>query len=1060
MGPDVRTLVAGPIAETAGGSALYRVAPQVVVRTPLLPVSALARARDPLPALEDPDVVRALAIGSPTLLDKALRSETDPKERARTRASLARYLIRMSTRPTPYGGFAAVSVTEWADRTELRLGSTRTRTRPDMGWLRGLLADRERRPEVRAGLRWRAHPLIALIGDRLIVPEGGSVLATEPARMAMTAASDWIGHAELSEAVRAATGGSPDQVGALIDQLAGAGLLTSDLAPAVTGAAACSGADAFALARRADATLAEPLRALEEAIVAADAGDPPAAAFGRVRERARATFEHPETFQTDLARGLAAEGLAATVGDECAWAVEVLLRLGPGPGTNGDLAGYTRRFAGRWGVGDEVPLSEVFDPLRGLGPLPHTHGSASVVDPAAQARRAERLSALALESLHDDRRVVQLDPDTIAALSTWPARGGARALSAGSADAPLSLDVSAFLLASDSAAVDAGDFTLVIGPNLGAPVAGRWLGRFADLCGSVGADYFAWLLQAEAQADPGQVAAEVVYLPATARSTNVVVRPTVSRHEVVVSGRGSAEHQLDLDDLLVGHDGTRLYLRSRSLGVRIRPTARHMLNHHGAPAVCQFLDAVGQGPTAELTAFDWGASESLPVLPRVQVGRTVLAPARWLVTVPGWTSTGGVERSALDAALQRASDRWGLPGRVYATVADNRLLLDLTEPDDREQLRREFKTSGGSMRLQEALPDVGDAWLPGPGGGYLTELVISLVRRPSAARPAHGPDDEHTSSEGPRVNGVAVSAGEAASAVRLPAPVAVRERLRLPGSDWLFAKFYAPYDQLTRVLVTDLADLIEMAENSGLARRWFFLRYSDPEPHLRVRWQGEPDLLLRHLLPQVTDFAAQLVGAGRVNSLVIDSYDRELDRYGGPSGLEVCEDLFHADSSAVRSLLSLTGVDLTDVTVASTVQLLSGLGLTAAERVAFYQSQTALTEDPGVGRAAGDDYRARKTRLRSLAEPDGVPGPLGASLAALRTAVQSAGATLRRAESEGLLTSSVAKILPSLVHMHHNRMVGLGQPSEPHLLELLVRTERGLLQSGASTSAAAQGSSL
>ena len=48
---------------------------------------------------------------------------------------------------------------------------------------------------------------------------------------------------------------------------------------------------------------------------------------------------------------------------------------------------------------------------------------------------------------------------------------------------------------------------------------------------------------------------------------------------------------------------------------------------------------------------------------------------------------------------------------------------------------------------------------------------------------------------------------------------------------------------------TDLADLLDMAENSGLARRWFFVRYSDPDPHLRVRWQGEPDALLRHLLP-------------------------------------------------------------------------------------------------------------------------------------------------------------------------------------------------------------------
>ncbi len=1047
MGPDVRPLVA----ERALGTALYRVSPQLVVRTPLLPVSALETVRDPLSALTDPDVVRALAIGSPILLDQALRPASDAKEAARTRASMARYLIRMSTRPTPYGGFAAVSLGEWGAATDLRLGDARTRTRVDMGWLRALLADRERRAGVRARLRWRVDPLTALVGDRLVAPAGGSVLATEPARLALAAAESWIDHADLAEQVGSGTEGSKDQVAGLIDQLIGAGLLVSDLVPAVTGASACSGADAVALAVRADESLAEPLADLSAAIVAADSGDAPATDFGRVNAAARAIFDHAETFQTDLARDLPGRGLSAEVGLECARAVEVMLRIGPGASAGGDLAGYTRRFASRWGQHHEVPLTEVFDPGRGLGPLPHTHGAAATLDPAVQARRAERLTALALESLHDDRREVMLDPGTIAALSTWPAGASGRPLTAAAApDAPLSLDVSAFLLAADPAAVDAGDFTLVIGPNLGAPVAGRWLGRFADLVGAAGREYFDWLADAESAADPGSVPAEVVYLPNTTRSTNVIVRPTIGRYEIVVSGRGSADHQLDLTDLMVGYDGARLYLRSRSLGVRVRPTARHMLNHHGAPPVCQFLDAIGQGQTADFTTFDWGASESLPVLPRVQVGRTVLAPARWLVTVPGWTQAGGVERRALDAALEHANTRWRMPQRVYATVADNRLLLDLSESDDREQLRRELKGSGGTMRLQEALPDVGDAWLPGPRGTYLTELVISLVRQPSGAVNPTRPDSVAEPVSKP--NGTALPVGRVQGRTPIPAPIPVRDRMRLPGSDWLFAKFYAPYDQLTRLLVRDLGDLIAMAENSGLARRWFFLRYSDPDPHLRVRWQGDPDLLLRHLLPQVSDFAGQLVDVGRISRLTIDSYDRELERYGGSTGLELCEDVFHADSVGVRRLLGVVGdSDLTEVTVASTVHFLAGLGLDAHQRVAFYETQTALLEDPQVGRNAGNDYRVRKARLRLLAGPSAPSGALADAVSALREAVAPTAVALRAAAAKDALELSMAELLPSLVHMHHNRMVGPGHPSEPHLLELLLRTERGLLLSGGST---------
>jgi len=629
------------------------------------------------------------------------------------------------------------------------------------------------------------------------------------------------------------------------------------------------------------------------------------------------------------------------------------------------------------------------------------------------------------------------------ALTGWPTGAGTRPLNPAAApDAPLSLDVSVFLLAPDPRAIDAGDFTLVIGPNLGAPLAGRWLGRFADLFGAEADAYYAWLDEAERAADPGTVPAEVVYLPANPRSTNVILRPSVATHEIVVNGRGSAPRQVGLRDLLVSHDGTGLYMRSRSLGVRLRPTARHMLNHHGAPPVCQFLDAVGHGCAAEFNGFDWGASESLPVLPRVEVGRTVLAPARWLVSVSGWTPADGVTRGALDLALERAQQRWGLPDRVYATVADNRLLLDLTEPDDRDQLRREFKTSGGTMRLQEALPDVADAWVPGPDGRYLTELVISLVRRPGGTVQ---PAESAPPTGGSTIDAVVPAERAGGERTRLARPT-VRDRVRLPGSDWLFAKFYAPYDQLTRLLTAELADLIDMAENSGLARRWFFLRYSDPEPHLRVRWQGEPDLLLRHLLPQVAVFAEQLVEAGRISRLAIDSYDRELDRYGGPAGLDVCESVFHADSVACRRLLNLAGVDLTEVTVASTVRFLAGLGLDAQRRVAFYESQAALVQDAQVGRVAGDDYRVRKTRLRALVAAQ--EGPVVDVLRSLGSDLAEPAVALDELARAARLDGTVDELLPSLVHMHHNRMVGPGQPSEPHLIQLALRTERGMLLSG------------
>lgn len=70
-----------------------------------------------------------------------------------------------------------------------------------------------------------------------------------------------------------------------------------------------------------------------------------------------------------------------------------------------------------------------------------------------------------------------------------------------------------------------------------------------------------------------------------------------------------------------------------------------------------------------------------------------------------------------------------------------------------------------------------------------------------------------------------------------------------------------------------------------LAHRCFSVTTRRTSGSVSVRRQGEPDLLLRHLLPQVTSFAQQLIEAGQIRALVIDTYERELEGYGESTAL-------------------------------------------------------------------------------------------------------------------------------------------------------------------------------
>src|SRR5207302_1688840 len=71
----------------------------------------------------------------------------------------------------------------------------------------------------------------------------------------------------------------------------------------------------------------------------------------------------------------------------------------------------------------------------------------------------------------------------------------------------------------------------------------------------------------------------------------------------------------------------------------------------------------------------------------------------------------------------------------------------------------------------------------------------------------------------------------------------------LPGSDWLYVKLYtgtATADQLLRDVV---APVVEQALATGAAERWFFIRYGDPDWHLRVRFAGNAARLRGEVLP-------------------------------------------------------------------------------------------------------------------------------------------------------------------------------------------------------------------
>jgi thiopeptide-type bacteriocin biosynthesis protein len=281
-----------------------------------------------------------------------------------------------------------------------------------------------------------------------------------------------------------------------------------------------------------------------------------------------------------------------------------------------------------------------------------------------------------------------------------------------------------------------------------------------------------------------------------------------------------------------------------------------------------------------------------------------------------------------------------------------------------------------------------------------------------------------------------------------------------PGSEWLYLKLYGGAATLDRLLGSTLGDTIRRVVGSGAADRWFFLRYKDPDEHLRLRFHGTPARLEAEVWPAVRAACASILEEGTGWRVQLDTYEREVERYGGPAGIELAEELFTADSEAVLDILqAYPGDEGAQVrwrlALGGMDALLEDLGLPLERKLAVVEGARAafgaeFRVDKGFESQLGLRYRRESRSLETLlTTPAWEQGPMRAGGQALRRRGERLRPTverLRQAEREGRLTSPVERLAESYLHMHVNRMLPLEQRAQELILhDFLARLYCSLL---------------
>ncbi|GGK27755.1 lantibiotic dehydratase [Streptomyces camponoticapitis] len=970
----------------------------------------------------DPTVREAVSISSPSLahrLDTLIDTGTEgvaprPADVRRAVRALTGYRLRMATRSTPFGIMAGVARIHFVDDpgdAKVRFGTEHRRyARPDQEWLSEVVRDCELRPEVLPELRLVLNNLCFVRGDRLVlsyVPNSAeaersrtgvqevSVRRTSAVRAVAEMANAPISFRDLVIRLADAFPTVPeDKIDVMLRQLVGKDILLTELRPRMDTIDPLD----HVIRTLPPIPVSHELRALREDFaryVAQPLGQG-RAALTEVRERMRRMSPGEGLVQVDLALD-ADVALPRVVAAEAERVATLLWRLAPRQRGTAELRQYHDDFLERYGQGRLVALKDLLNPDIGLG-APAGYR----IPPSPRLPRPEQV-----QDTDRDRLVAELVQESMLTGQSEMVLTDDHPLLAPSASdedrQPASLDLHTHLLADSVSAMREGDFRLVVLGCFGQAAAS--VGRFAHLLDDASREAYGAVARAGITADSTTSPVQLTYQVRSPRGGNVSQVPRWAPNVLPVAEFAEMDDPsvLRLDDVAIGGDAQGLFAVDVKSGREVVPATFHLLvARNESPNAARFLREIGSMGARPWMPWRWGGMGALPYTPRVRHGRSVLALARWRPTDRLCDQDMPFSDWIAEVAAWRR--RWRVPKHICLGHVDQRIDLDLDEPAHQRLLRQELGRRRNSTSLSEvpAAAGPGTGWLAGADGVHRNEVVFPLLALPG--KPAVS-RTRHTACR-PAVG------------------------KHLPGGEWLYASVYCSAERHDELLL-DVPGL-----TSGLPiDRWFFLRYADPDRHLRLRFHGDPAVLASELLPRLTAWVSGLRDGGRARRMVLDTYDPEIERYGGPRAIEAAERAFHADSVAAVTQLAL---------LASGELALDPLILAAANCVDLATRFCGSTEagiDWLVHRLAKSPahraFQLHRGAALSLINPydgwaglRGVPGGtvVLSAWSQRSEAITRYGNTV--GELQGHSPTARTDLLNSLLHMHHNRLLGTDRDAE------------------------------
>lgn len=456
----------------------------------------------------------------------------------------------------------------------------------------------------------------------------------------------------------------------------------------------------------------------------------------------------------------------------------------------------------------------------------------------------------------------------------------------------------------------------------------------------------------ESDTNENCISAEVAHLPQS-RTGNVISRPQLTDYEIEFLSLSMADldKKISVADLYIKVEKNELVLFSKSLAKRIIPRLSSAHNFSAKSLdIYHFLCDLQYQNQRGISLWNWGkALEKQPYLPRVMYKKCILSLARWRFDCKEINEKikGG---SNMSKEIEEFRRTYGLPNLVVLMEADNHLVLDLSLDLCKEILVKEIKRHYYLDVYEFIFPNTSDKLddllvMDEEKAHYVNEIFIPVTRKNRRKMIDHIDPNWLK-------------------------PIKTRRTFYF-GSEWLYLKIYAKARHWDEIIVL-LSSTLAQATNEGKADSWFFLKYFDPLPHVRIRIKSDHNF--SYLVPAIYKRLKKLMENEYIQDISTSTYKREIERYGD-STIILGERIFHLNSELVAKMLSLKqkqqeNYDLILSAVFIVDRTLDAFKLTGDEKIhllerqfRFFATEFLYESDPNLKKRLSQSFRDLKIKI-------------------------------------------------------------------------------------------------